>query len=570
MAAPDASSPDPSLFRIKDIPLDTLAANKFLESALDKRRKKFNREVRKLYEGAINSHYRRRVNKRSADLPAWDIFVRPRLFFDLQCPACARVFRVDYYQGGFDDQNRMACPGCGAVGGLSARAVMNVFKAKLREAQAAAGDDDLFANARLGRIIANAVLLLEPVAMVFICHPLMSMGLGHYLLHPAIFIGRITKCLGPDFLMIMARPKPELTSNSYVFEQWARVALELPAAEEAAARLRGLSGHRDYNPAVNMTRKLWSFRRSGDRSPATPLKEETLPVHARHWVDLLSYSESWMTDPDNEVAAVAPLFSFTLREHRAADDWRREHGLPENYVTFLARDTAHSDTVDPQGQLALYHRYRDVEAETYIAAMQWLAERGTGSLRMGKVVRQPLRLKAPGIVDYASLPDRNDFLDIYFFAHSAFTVTCGSGPDAVAKLMDAPLLVANSIPLVAALMTFNYQKAVVSFKPMWNKNAGRIVSCREILANGWTLLDNTEDYRDRGLEPSAHTLEEMRAMVEEMYARFVTGTWVVTEKETLMQEKFKSLLAEFFPGFIWQGHLAFSYYSAHPEFLAGA
>jgi putative glycosyltransferase (TIGR04372 family) len=264
------------------------------------------------------------------------------------------------------------------------------------------------------------------------------------------------------------------------------------------------------------------------------------------------------------------VLSFTPEEHRAAAAWLEKHVVPEKYVTFLARDSAYNEKVHPYDQTIFLHQYRNVDVAAYVPAMKWLAGQGGGSLRMGKVVGQELGLDLPGVLDYANMPDRSDFLDIYLFAHSAFTVTCGSGPDAVPELMDRPMLLANGMPLLATMLHTNYRRGVLAVKPIWSREKNKILSFREILSAGLGLLDRTQDYQAHGLELLTHDPEEMLAMVREMYARFVAETWVVTDEEKQLQARFKKLLAEFLPGLDWRGGLAFSYYRANPHFLADA
>lgn len=553
---------DNSAYIVEDLPFGPILENKFREQALS-RKKKAGRKIRLALEKIINVRAKKQAGPRSAGLAAWDIFVRPRLAFDLKCPDCGWSFTVDYYQGGFDEQNQMPCPKCGVKAGLAAGPVLETLKTRLLEAQADIKEG--------GRIIAHAVLLLEPVAPAYVCWRLMSSGIGHYLLHHAILIGRLSQAIGPDFLLIFARPKPERTCNSYIIEQWARHSrcLLLDAAEEASDLLSKLNGHRDYNPAVDLVPRSWILRRSADMTVITAAKDEPpWPYHARHLFDLAVLSENWMADPDDCVSHVAPLFSFNADEHRRAADWREKHGLPETYAAFLSRDSAYNEIVHPQDKVTELHRYRNVDVATYIPAMKWLADQGVGSLRMGKVTCQPLETDRPEIFDYASSPDHSDFLDIYFFAENVFTVGCGSGPDAMPKLMNKPFLYANSIPMFAGLMSYNFTNCIASFKPLWSKNDNRVLSFREVLAKGLDLAVRSEDYQKHSLEPLAHTPEEMLAMVQEMHARFISKTWVETDEEKVMQEKFKKLIAEFYPGFEVKTRLAFSYYSANPHFLA--
>ena len=127
---------------------------------------------------------------------------------------------------------------------------------------------------------------------------------------------------------------------------------------------------------------------------------------------------------------------FTAEEEHRGKAYLLSMGVPAdaNFICVTARDSAYLDRVLEPGNLEgdwSYHDYRDVDIANYVLAAETLAELGYYVIRMGAVVKDPLKSNHPKVVDYATNGMRSDFMDIYLGAHCMFCISNGTGFDAV-------------------------------------------------------------------------------------------------------------------------------------------
>jgi putative glycosyltransferase (TIGR04372 family) len=146
-----------------------------------------------------------------------------------------------------------------------------------------------------------------------------------------------------------------------------------------------------------------------------------------------------------------PHLGISATEDREGRQYLSKAGLKEEdqFVCFCLRDQSYLDQIGGKidAQRFRYHQYRDVDVTNYQEAAIALADRGYWIFRMGKVVDKPFEVDHPKIVDYASSPDRCDFLDIWLLANCYFCVSTGLGIDSIAELFRRPLCVVDYLPV---------------------------------------------------------------------------------------------------------------------------
>ena len=143
-------------------------------------------------------------------------------------------------------------------------------------------------------------------------------------------------------------------------------------------------------------------------------------------------------------------FAFTPEEEQRGRAALQELGIPESapFVGFHSRDSAYLDAAAPETPETdwRYHDYRDSSIQHYLPAAEELTRRGYFAIRMGAIVKEPLRSANPMIIDYA-MKGRTDFLDIYLGATCRFFLGNTAGIYAVPDAFRRPIAYANYIPL---------------------------------------------------------------------------------------------------------------------------
>lgn len=263
---------------------------------------------------------------------------------------------------------------------------------------------------------------------------------------------------------------------------------------------------------------------------------------------------------------------FLPEEDAKAQFWLRQQGWQdgEPFVCLLVRDSSYMNSfpcqnTDPpkHDEIIQYHpkhgygwghlNYRDSDIATYVPAAEWLADRGVWVLRMGKVMAKPIPSSHSRIIDYAFHPDRNDFLDIWLFAHCDLCISTGTGPDIISDIYRKPLLILNESQL---LLLISWSNVTTLPKTLIWQASGVPLNLRE-------HLNVKTNYPERiGIKMIDLTPEEILAAVQERWQR-LEGTWIDTEDDLKRHQRFWEILKSH-PDF----HIAHGW--IHPESRAGA
>lgn len=233
-----------------------------------------------------------------------------------------------------------------------------------------------------------------------------------------------------------------------------------------------------------------------------------------------------------------PHLAFKLAEEEFGKESLLEMGIVRKpFICINARDKAYKETIFPERDWS-YHDYNNMDVDTYIPAIEKLADHGYYIVRMGSVVSKRLSLTRPEVIDYATNGMRTDFLDIYLSANCYFFISNGSGLDSVPRIFRRPTLYVNSIPLKYINGACSYDLTIP--KKIWIRNEHRFMTFREILESGVGGFGQTEEYEKNNLEIIHNTPAEIAAAATEMDER-LKGTWATTEEDEDLQKRFWAL-----------------------------
>ena len=234
------------------------------------------------------------------------------------------------------------------------------------------------------------------------------------------------------------------------------------------------------------------------------------------------------------------MLKFTLKEEKKAKEWLVKKGWRDGdfFVCLLVRDSEYldSENVDPEHNWD-YHSYRDSDVNTYVEAMEWLAEQGIWVIRMGKAMSKRISTKKSRIIDYAFCPNRNDLLDIWLFANCNLCISTVSGIDYVSDVYRKPLLSLNYLPLnnmVSWSNSINYPKHL-----KWS-DSDNFLTLEEHLEHGYNY---TKDYEEAGIDVIDLTSDEITLVVQECWSR-LEDTFMETDDDTNQQNQFWKTMRE--------------------------
>lgn len=218
--------------------------------------------------------------------------------------------------------------------------------------------------------------------------------------------------------------------------------------------------------------------------------------------------------------------------------WGVEKGA--KFVCLLARDGAFKDKTSP-GIDWSYHDYRNTDVNKYALVAEELAKRGFYVFRMGYIAKDSFTLQNPKVFDYAQNGMRSDFMDVYLGAKCEFSITMGSGWDAIPYIFRRPITWVNMLPF-GGIYTFSPRYITIT-KRHWSRERQRELTLSEIFTEGVAFCASTSDYESRNVTLYENTAEEIRDVAFEMLER-LNGTWQAQEGDQSLQNRFWDLFRE--------------------------
>lgn len=201
--------------------------------------------------------------------------------------------------------------------------------------------------------------------------------------------------------------------------------------------------------------------------------------------------------------------------HRRAVDHARTRaralGIPENgpIVTLHAREAGFKGSV---GQAERgKDEIRSCRIETYFDAIDDLVRTGRTIVRIGDPTMTPVRRE--GVVDLATSPQRDEWVELWCLLRSEFFIACQSGPYALAMLTNTPVLMVNVANPLAAYP--HRRKDLYILKHVIERSTGRELTLRELLRDGATHAGDPARYAfvDNSSEELVQAVAEMAGVV---------------------------------------------------------
>jgi len=224
-------------------------------------------------------------------------------------------------------------------------------------------------------------------------------------------------------------------------------------------------------------------------------------------------------DPNGYLAKSERTMSFLPEENAVARQWLINQGWKqgERFVCFLVRDDTYLAETFPDVDFA-YHTYRNSDILNYHLAAEWLAEQGAWVFRMGSSSTQPFSVKNSRIIDYAHLPTKTPFLDIWLFANCDLCVTSLSGPDAICDIFKRPVLAVDYLPFYQMR---TWSEFIGAPKRLRWTNSGKELTLREYIEANFL---RSELYTRSGISILPLSPEDILDTTKEAWAR-IYGGW---------------------------------------------
>ncbi|WP_420402247.1 TIGR04372 family glycosyltransferase [Nisaea sp.] len=181
-----------------------------------------------------------------------------------------------------------------------------------------------------------------------------------------------------------------------------------------------------------------------------------------------------------------------------------------------------------------YHHFRANRIDHYQPAIDHLVGKGYRVFRLGDRTSIPLNHDSPLVVDLPHHPDYADILDIVCIAEARFAITCASGPEAIARILNRPMVMVNGYSQPDHWMNAN---DLLLFKTYRDRQTGAPIGYDEMLARNLFLVNTVEGFERAGVTLEDNSPDQILAAVMEMESR-LDGSY---EADPALDARFTSL-----------------------------
>jgi len=225
---------------------------------------------------------------------------------------------------------------------------------------------------------------------------------------------------------------------------------------------------------------------------------------------------------------------------------RLKIGLPKKakFVCLIVRDSAYLEKiyVDPSTKKPKdmsYHNYRDAEINDFVNACETLTKLGYYVIRMGVVVKKPIKTVNKMIIDYAYNNLRTDFMDIYLASQCEFCLTTGTGFDGITLMFRKPNIYVNFVPLFFLRTECSTMLSIPSY--YYSKKLSKNLTISEIINSNSSIVLKTAEFENNDIKIIKNSAEEIEQLVIEAVKR-LKKEWKDSEGDKL-QEKFRKIFS---------------------------
>lgn len=234
-----------------------------------------------------------------------------------------------------------------------------------------------------------------------------------------------------------------------------------------------------------------------------------------------------------EEEARPPILSLKDNHREQGRAWLRRHGVPDDvwFATVFVREAGYYDEDAADG----HNKYRNGEIANYQEAMREIVGRGGWVVRIGDPSMTPLP-PMRNVIDYATDPQRYDWLDLFLCAECRFFVGTDSGPYWVPGAFGVPVVSSDRFPYGIWPVS---RRDLFIIKPLRMTADGRPLTIEETVRPEFFGIAFSDVYESRGITVDGNSADEIRDVVIEMIER-LDGTAEYSEEDDRLQADFKA------------------------------
>ena len=219
------------------------------------------------------------------------------------------------------------------------------------------------------------------------------------------------------------------------------------------------------------------------------------------------------------------LFEFNDEENKKGKLFLKNNNINKKFICFLVRTAEYNKvygTPEQARREGTGRKYMNVNAKSFIPALEYLLNSGNTVIRMGKGFSDPFPYSHPNFFDYAISSERSDFLDVWLSANCYFFFGTNNGPITLPSVFNKPFLGTNAFPL--GVMHSYIPKSI--HLPRVAQRNGKLLNIKEQVELDVIKQVNGVYYEKEGIQVLENTSDEILNAVKDIENKIANGFFV--------------------------------------------
>ena len=262
------------------------------------------------------------------------------------------------------------------------------------------------------------------------------------------------------------------------------------------------------------------------------------------YLDYLIDKEPFQFQRDLEgITQKVRMPEFTQQENQYCINWLKSNGwkgFSQKIVCIHIRDSAYLKEYFKKTKYRNinwdYHSYRNSDIDQFTESINWLINKDAFIIRTGKTAEKRVKKKSKNILDYPFCNNKDDILDIWFFANADLVISSAAGIDEVAAAYKIPRVYINLLPIVDSP---SWSKSLTISKHLYWKKTNLHLTFEEYI--NLKRISFSNDFKKKGINIKSLTKSEIKLITIDGWKYFIENK-PIKEKDIIQTKEFKKLI----------------------------
>ena len=186
------------------------------------------------------------------------------------------------------------------------------------------------------------------------------------------------------------------------------------------------------------------------------------------------------------------------------------------FYTYVKKNNIKNNPYLDENKLSLEYSNRDCRINDFKDLVKYLCKKNYKVFRMGNIMHERLDLSHRNFIDYAFEDIKSNFLDLFLFYVSEFTISSGYGLDSVSSLFRKKRIYLNFGEFSSFNLRLNKNISFIYPKQVFDNELNKTLNLINIFEKGMHKVKNYKDAKYKNLELKSLDSQQMIEAVNDM------------------------------------------------------